>query len=108
MKTRFSKELTKKLHKLFLGIKKNKLYLFMKDRHLSVKIFIWVFMILFGILWFIVPIIPFSIFFMFLWLAFIFEIKTIKRKFLYLINKTRIKHFLIIFYIKIFKRVKNK
>lgn len=108
MKTRISKELTKKLHKLFLNIKKNKMYLSMKDRPLWVKIFIWVFLILFGILGFIIPIIPFSIFFMFLWFVFIFEIKAVKRKFLFLINKSRIKHFLIIFYIKIFKKSKNK
>lgn len=108
MKTRLSKNTNKTLHNIFKSINKHKSYLYIKNKSIFVKIFFWVFFIFYWILSFLVPFLPLSFLFILLWFWIIFNIKTVKSNFLYFINKTRIKYFLIICYIKIFKRVKNK
>lgn len=101
MKKRVKKKVLKKINKLFKKISKSKTFKYLQSTNIFVRLFISIILITFSIIAYIIPPIPGATPALILGLWMFFTIKQIKSKILYLLNKSRIKHYIILMYIQI-------
>ncbi|MBS8122429.1 hypothetical protein VAMP_18n118 [Candidatus Vampirococcus lugosii] len=108
MKKKINKNFKTKVNNLFKLIKKNKIFKYCWKTHYIFRICIGIIILLFGIFAYLTPT-PFATLILFLGLALIFPIKKIKSNFLYIINKTYIKHYIISIYLNYkYKNISKK
>lgn len=110
MKNRLKKQFKNYIHNLFLYLKKNRFYIWIKKSNIFYRAFISTFLIVYWIIAFIMPFIPFWIITLFLWFILIYEPNYVKSKFFYIVYKTKIKYYLakLYFKYKIFKHYSDK
>lgn len=98
MKNKLTKDFKIYIRKIFLYLQKNKIYLWIKNSNIFYRLFISAFLIIYWIVAFILPLVPFWIIALFLWFILIYEPKYVKAKFLYVLAKSKIKYYWIKLY----------
>ena len=101
MKNKIKKDIYKKVNTLFLQIKTNKFLSFLLKRNIFIRMIISFVFILFALIAYIIPPIPFATIALIIGLSMFFPLKSIKSKLLYILNITRIKKLFIYCYMEV-------